>query len=1227
MVRGRARAAALSRDGDLIVAASQARWLTDASRRLAVCLLRWLAHERWQRRAARVAVAVGGWARYPSRVTSAAARFRVATDAPIVPAPNPGALARTYFGDHLPENENYRPYWGRSLDLRAIEGAIIQANYGLMSRLTDLARETIMLDGHANALLQKRLNRVAALDWDVQPAAGPGIDEARAKDRAAEVRDNLEMIPNFRDRIMDIAWGNFDGRSAAELEWYRLGRSWRVRNLHWIHPRRLSFGPDRDLRVIDPQMQYSNFQDVGFALELVPYKFVVFKPRLFGDYQEREGLAPRTLYWSFFARLGKREQMELMEIFGKPWRIMIPKLGTPNVAPGGQNSDAYAAAMSALELLGGRSVARLPPGVELMVVQPQQGAGQVHDQVIQDCRNVLTKMYLGGVATTEAVSTGLGSTIGNVHLSEEDLIIASDARRIAECLEDQLTDAIIVANYGPGEALYAPRFRIRTDPPIDRKEEGERLSLALNVGLRIAEQEARERLGLREVRPDEAYLIRFQRPVEPGQQPPPPAAETVWPPGEAPVAGEIPDTPELVVNLPAEGDPGSDTNPALPAGSGAQPPLLPSGEPAAQPGAPTPPAAPSPGDGSAAGVTEASSDAPDDDEAALLAQRMTELGLERCAHQKVNRCRICGIERVRSGVELDANGEAVWPTVWRPIGGKAAASPAPGADAPSLPAPDDAALPGASPRVVSDDDAIEDEIEGEIDPASPMEGDDPNDDEDEETETDVIVTRGGRQRAARLLRLLSLAPPSEGGTHWHELMPEQHATAVDGAHTHWFQLPDGSLVETTVSGAHQHRFPDDECRYVWGGAHVHELVLPGGESVATQVDGTHEHELQATATTQGGAHGHCLVLTDGATIESLRARELQEILEDQREAMPISYRERTDRKRLLGTPTPTFLLAAQPESVNGSPDDLVSRGVRNFAPQSLAFGVEIAQRCDGKTTPKSIRRAIDAAAKAWDTARFSEPVEQELNHGQWLGALDADYEMRANEKVVPETFTALHAELVLLKKGDAGVETDPAFSKRPQIDAGRAFIEKEVVTKDVFEQMTAAAQRRSFTVANAASKEIVRVVKRELVRQVASGAELRDFGRAALARLESAGWTPKNPSHVETVFRTNVMGAYNSGRHKQMTQPAVLAARPYWQVLGVGDGAPRERKNHAAANNKVFAVTDPGWKRKYPPFGYNCRHRVRSLSKAQGEKIGISKWSDFDNLPDPGFTSGVASLL
>ena len=549
--------------------------------------------------------------------------------------PNPAQLGRDYFAADIPRQENYRTHYGKALDLNRIDFAIRTANNGSMRAMTDLARETVSLDGHLSALLQKRLNRLAALDWDVQPAAGLRVDTDKAEFYASFVRAQLDAIPNFRDALIDLGWAVFDGRSASEIDWRGFGGQWHAMGLNWVHARRLSFGPNRDLRVVDSQRETSGFADVGFPLEQVPYKFVVYRPRLFGDYQEREGLAPRALYWSFFSRAGTRERLALMELFGRPWRIVKP-------IPGGDapTLEGMASAFDAIKNLGSHNTARLPPGMDVQIINPFSGAGQVSAEVIDHASKVLSKLFLGSTGTTDAVSTGLGSSIGDAHLSEEDLVIWSDARRLAEAIEDQLTDAIIAVNFGPGELDHAPRFLFRTEPPMDRAAEGARLRAALDIGMEVSLEEAQQKLGVREVRDGEPVLRRIQRPAGFGQVPMPAAPEIVYPAGQAPLPGELAESPEPAMNFPG----GSADSPlALPSGSNPEAPLL--------------PASP-----------ELTADDPDldgVDDVAALAAKMTELGIERCQHGKPNRCQICGIERKR---DVDVvNGETVWVVAWKPI--------------------------------------------------------------------------------------------------------------------------------------------------------------------------------------------------------------------------------------------------------------------------------------------------------------------------------------------------------------------------------------------------------------------------------------------------------------------------------------------------------------------------------------------------------------------------------
>lgn len=68
-------------------------------------------------------------------------------------------------------------------------------------------------------------------------------------------------------------------------------------------------------------------------------------------------------------------------------------------------------------------------------------------------------------------------------------------------------------------------------------------------------------------------------------------------------------------------------------------------------------------------------DPPTDDAASLLAEKMTEHQIPRCEHGSSNRCRLCGIERVRDFAPGIKGAPPSWRVAWRPISRPAAASP------------------------------------------------------------------------------------------------------------------------------------------------------------------------------------------------------------------------------------------------------------------------------------------------------------------------------------------------------------------------------------------------------------------------------------------------------------------------------------------------------------------------------------------------------------------------
>jgi GNAT superfamily N-acetyltransferase len=314
--------------------------------------------------------------------------------------------------------------------------------------------------------------------------------------------------------------------------------------------------------------------------------------------------------------------------------------------------------------------------------------------------------------------------------------------------------------------------------------------------------------------------------------------------------------------------------------------------------------------------------------------------------------------------------------------------------------------------------------------------------------------------------------------------------------------------------------------------------------------------------------------------------------------------------------------AAQPESPNGSPETLVEEGVSAAARITASWGDAVLEAIGERSTEFEIRSALERVRI--DASEFAREIEQTILRGLMLGALDSLWEREHDEELAPATFAE---------------RRPPGIVHLPGETAIAEFEARNVLPPAAFRALQDGAKRQAFTVAGMAKEELLNVTKAELVRQLREGqgrrpgtpgstprgADLRDFQRFARKRLETAGWTPDNPSHVETIFRTNSMSAVASGRRTEMSQPAVLAALPYWQIRGVTDA--RQRETHKRAHGIVLPANHPFWKLAYPPFGFNCRCRVIARTKAWLSRNGVTEGPVPVGLPDPGFESGTSQLI
>jgi len=411
-------------------------------------------------------------------------------------------LQASMYGGELPLTEQNRRYYGRSLTPEFIEQAIRSAELGYMRDLTDLQYESLAIDPHFSAAVGKRMRALASIKPNVIAASGDGIDPERAKLYADVVRQQVAWIPNWRQQVRRLNWAQCHGRAALEKVWRENPAGskvkWRVDSLNWIHPRRLSFGPERELRVRDDTFAGGAFERRGLELRSLPFKFIGFTPQQFNDYPEREGFGPRGMYFSFFKRFSWRERLILLEVYGKPWRIVEAE--DSNV----QQETLDEAAISA-DALGANATGVMPPGVKANVISPDHNAGQIHKEVAAECNDEISKLVSGTTRTNDAKPNALGSAGDEVGQDEQSGVYAADGWDISDLLTEQLSADIIVLNYGAEALDHAPRIELKYEVTPTRGQEIERTNKVYGMGIPLKRSEVYERVGFSE--PQEGDVV------------------------------------------------------------------------------------------------------------------------------------------------------------------------------------------------------------------------------------------------------------------------------------------------------------------------------------------------------------------------------------------------------------------------------------------------------------------------------------------------------------------------------------------------------------------------------------------------------------------------------------------------------------------------------------------------------------------------------------------------
>lgn len=155
-----------------------------------------------------------------------------------------------------------------------------------------------------------------------------------------------------------------------------------------------------------------------------------------------------------------------------------------------------------------------------------------------------------------------------------------------------------------------------------------------------------------------------------------------------------------------------------------------------------------------------------------------------------------------------------------------------------------------------------------------------------------------------------------------------------------------------------------------------------------------------------------------------------------------------------------------------------------------------------------------------------------------------------------------------------------------------------------WDALSEAERTFAFKVSGVAQADLANDAWQAIDRAIAEGTTLDTFKNEVGAKLEAA-WGKADPARLETIFRTNLLGAYNAGRHEILSHPEVKKARPFWRYDASGDD--RDCDVCDALDGTVRPADDPWWHGHTPPCHFQCRCILVPLSQEEAEEEGIDK--------------------
>lgn len=180
------------------------------------------------------------------------------------------------------------------------------------------------------------------------------------------------------------------------------------------------------------------------------------------------------------------------------------------------------------------------------------------------------------------------------------------------------------------------------------------------------------------------------------------------------------------------------------------------------------------------------------------------------------------------------------------------------------------------------------------------------------------------------------------------------------------------------------------------------------------------------------------------------------------------------------------------------------------------------------------------------------------------------------------------------------------YGAKPFQEAVDFFKEKVPLPAEKWDTLWRDQHAKGFMVAGAMKTDLVIDLRAAALKAISGGTTLEDFRKDFDAIVAKHGWVYKGGRNWRTkvIYDTNLRQSYNAGRYKQMSDPDVIALRPYLRYRHGDSRNPRPL--HLSWHGLILRHDDPFWAAHKPQNGWGCRCSIDTMSERDLKKLGKS---------------------